>query len=398
MMAEQLERIASEGCAKDRVEKYLELLQDAAERGDVDGMLELLRHVVSDRVPLVASRNVVQRFVEQVKALPAEMHKQVATQAIQILQPRVVSFEEQVAALRESLAEVLAQDEEWTAAAHVLAGIDLESGNRILDSEYKLSKCVRIAMLYLEDDDAVHAESFINKASFLLPQTQNRELQLQYKVCHARILDSKRKFLDAAHKYYDLSQIHERIVEGQEVDEGDLLRALASAVTCTILAPAGPQRMRMLAVLYKDERCKTLPIYPLLERVYYERILSQEQIDTFAEGLAPHQLATTVDGSTVLDRAMVEHNLLSASKLYKNIYTKDLGALLGVDMAKAERIAARMVTEGRMVGTIDQVEGIIYFRSSQDEQRSWDSRIHTLCQDTNSIVERAASMGINVDL
>jgi hypothetical protein len=35
-------------------------------------------------------------------------------------------------------------------------------------SEYKLSKNIKIAMLYLEDDDAVAAEQYIKKASSLL--------------------------------------------------------------------------------------------------------------------------------------------------------------------------------------------------------------------------------------
>ena len=37
------------------------------------------------------------------------------------------------------------------------AGIDLDSGIRVLSDEYKLQKCVQIAMLYLEDDDALNA-------------------------------------------------------------------------------------------------------------------------------------------------------------------------------------------------------------------------------------------------
>ena len=35
---------------------------------------------------------------------------------------------------------------------------------------------------------------------------QNSELELQYKSCYARILDAKRRFLEAATRYYDLSQ------------------------------------------------------------------------------------------------------------------------------------------------------------------------------------------------
>lgn len=37
----------------------------------------------------------------------------------------------------------------------------------------------------------------------------------------------------------------------REIDEAALEQALAAAVTCTILAAAGPQRSRVLATLYK---------------------------------------------------------------------------------------------------------------------------------------------------
>lgn len=37
----------------------------------------------------------------------------------------------------------------------------------------------------------------------------------------------------------------------REIDEEALEQALSAAVTCTILAAAGPQRSRVLATLYK---------------------------------------------------------------------------------------------------------------------------------------------------
>lgn len=39
-------------------------------------------------------------------------------------------------------------------------------------------------------------------------------------------------------------------------------------------------------------------------------------------------------GSTILDRAVVEHNLLSASKLYTNITFAELGSLLEIPASK----------------------------------------------------------------
>ena len=53
--------------------------------------------------------------------------------------------------------------------------------------------------------------------------------------------------------------------------------------------------------------------------MYLERILSRQEVDAFAKGLKPHQMALLPDGTTVLERAVVQHNILSASKLYNNI-------------------------------------------------------------------------------
>lgn len=39
---------------------------------------------------------------------------------------------------------------------------------RNVDDAYKLSKSIKIAMLYLEDDDPVNAEMYIKKASSLI--------------------------------------------------------------------------------------------------------------------------------------------------------------------------------------------------------------------------------------
>lgn len=49
---------------------------------------------------------------------------------------------------------------------------------------------------------------------------QNEELELQYKSCSARILDSKRRFLEAATRYYELSQVGKRVIGGRLVSRG----------------------------------------------------------------------------------------------------------------------------------------------------------------------------------
>ena len=251
-------------------------------------------------------------------------------------------------------------------------------------------------LLIWQDDDAVNAEAFINKASFLVSNSQHEVLNLKYKVCYARILDLKRKFLEAALRYYDISQIEKRQIGDEEINEEALEQALSAAVTCTILAAAGPQRSRVLATLYKDERCSKLKIYPILQKVYLERILRKPEIDAFAEELKPHQQALLPDNFTVLDRAMIEHNLLSASKLYTNISFNELGTLLGIPPHKAEKIASRMIYEDRMRGSIDQVEAVIHFDDDTEELQRWDQQIVGLCQALNDVLDSMAKKGFPV--
>ena len=50
--------------------------------------------------------------------------------------------------------------------------------------------------------------------------------------------------------------------------------------------------------------------------------------------LEEHQTALTSDGFKVIERAIIEHNMLAASKVYNNITFTELGSLLNIDADK----------------------------------------------------------------
>jgi COP9 signalosome complex subunit 4 len=94
----------------------------------------------------------------------------------------VVAFEEQVSVIRVDLAKVYEEDEEWREAAKILTAIPLDTSQRyvvlhssllsrpyitcrVLDPEYKVNIYVKIAQLYLEDDESVQAEAYINRGT-----------------------------------------------------------------------------------------------------------------------------------------------------------------------------------------------------------------------------------------
>ena len=58
---------------------------------------------------------------------------------------------------------------------------------------------------FLEEDEALEAEIFVNKASAFMNSVSDWSLQLRYRVTAARVMDANRKFIDAAVRYYELS-------------------------------------------------------------------------------------------------------------------------------------------------------------------------------------------------
>jgi COP9 signalosome complex subunit 4 len=150
-------------------------------------------------------------------------------------------------------------DADYAGAARILAGMRMDDD---INSVYytsaadKLNVYVKIAECFLQQDEIVEADSAVQKAGTVAQRVShddNKGLLLRYKSTYARILDANRKFLAAASRYHELSQSAQDLV-----DADDLLVLLGRAATCAILAPSGPQRQRILAHVYKDERLHML--------------------------------------------------------------------------------------------------------------------------------------------
>ncbi|KAF9295685.1 COP9 signalosome complex subunit 4 [Mortierella antarctica] len=365
-------RLASIGQAtnqKDKIKGYQDLLAAILEHQDdhatATAQLEqFVTAATEESVGLVVSRQALSDLtaaVEGAGQLPAENKKRVYKHALDKVQGRVVSFEEQVSSIRNNLASIYEDEEDWAEAAQVLQGIPLDSGHRIIPNEFKVGIYIRIVRLLLEDDEAISAEAYLNRASVLMRDTKDISLQLTFKLSQAKISDFKNKFLEASSRYHEISYI-------QDIDYDERMQILSAAVVCAVLAGAGPQRSRMLATLYKDDRSQRLPHYSILEKMYLDRVLRSNEVSEFASTLKQHQLALLPDNTTVLDRAVIEHNLLSASKIYNNISFEELGALLGVKAEQAEARASKMMGEGRMSGNIDQIERLIFFDRTHGAQ------------------------------
>jgi len=284
---------------------------------------------------------------------------------LEVLQPRSLSFEDQVTEIKKTLAEVYERQEKWQSAAKMLSSIQLESGQRNHDDQFKLDIYLRITQLQLEYDDSVSAEGSLSRAAPLVVQTTNPASRIVYKACHARILDSRRRYIDASQKYHEMSLM-------EEIDQNERAAALEKSIHCALLAPAGVQRTRLLATFYKDERSASFSCQSILEKMFKQNIVTAEGMEKFNSVLS-------------------EHNLLSASALYRSVTFDNLGNILGISAQKAEKVASKMIEEGRMNGEIDQVDEIIRFEQLGDEA-IWNNQIKHTCDQINATVEKISEL------
>jgi COP9 signalosome complex subunit 4 len=146
---------------------------------------------------------------------------------------------------------------------------------------------------YLEDDEAMEAEIFVNKASSFMNNTSNWSLQLRYRVTSARVMDANRKFLDAAARYYEISS-----TTNTNINQNDLLELLGKSITCAVLGKAGIQRGRLISIISKDPRLSKLEHHSqysghpaVLRKIHGGQLLRANEFSTFENSLLPHQKA-----------------------------------------------------------------------------------------------------------
>jgi len=306
-----------------------------------------------------------------------------------LIKPKISSYCQAYIKLTSISADLYQANEEWKLAARVLQSIDTEDQYvaATIGVDQRCDWRIRTAELFLQDEDNTAATNHIQKARRLLrdlplSHASRQSLEIRHKTCYSRILDSERKFLQAAVNYMELSQIDSPLIS-----ENDLLLSLENAVTCAILAKAGGARTRVLNMLYRDERSKSLKNYKILEKMNKNMILSQKEQDDFSKTLSEHHQATLSGGLTVLAKAVYEHNMLAASQLYKNIQISQLSKLLGITNTQAEDLARVMIQEGRMNATIDQVDDIIEFDDDNAILTSWDTHIQDCLMAINDICD-----------
>lgn len=363
---------------KEKVEQYKSLISQLVADGETKGLAAVLDNLVSESTPLVVSRLVLGSFTESIQKLSPQLLLDIGHHALKGLQPRIQSFEDQFSSISEALAVIYQNDGKYRQAAEMWANIPLDSGQRVIDDKYKLKVYVSTAENFLLENDYKAAEKSVSRAAALEKDAQDPSLSLRFKIANATLLDFKGKTLDASRHFYEISQ---------QVPVEQKIQFLQQAINTAVLSAAGPQRSKVLSILYKDDLAPKSPNYTFLENVFLDKVLRGESVSQFAGQLKPHHVAKNEEGSSLLETALVQHNLLAASRIYNNISFEQMGALLQIAPEKAEKVAAQMIMTGRLAASIDQIEGMVSFEAAAATLPLWDSQIEGVCHSVERVIQ-----------
>jgi len=339
----------------------------------------------------------IQSFVADASLIPeisqAPEIDQVMNVLLHNLPPKVPDAADST--LRQRLYDALttSSDPDYTGAARYLSGMRMSDDPESIYYVAPVQKAelyVQMAECFLADDETAESDAAVQKAGAAvehIDKTKHSALILRYKSTTARVLDANRKFLAAASRYHELS-----MTQNELIDQDDLLQLLGRAATCAILAPSGPQRERVLDHLVNDERLDALDSIEeyathatIVRKMVRKQILKPNEWSLLQKSLADHQKAVMGDGLTILERGVVQHNMVAVSMAYRSIYIKDLATLLGVSDKKAEQLAADMILDGSLEGSMDEVDGLLFFEEKQTPVQAWDANLMKFCQELNKV-------------
>ena len=139
---QQLNNLTSSGGSHREVqEKYRSILDSILTHGEdelVEGLKTFIEAIVNENVSLVISR----QLLSEVGATLVQLEDSVSHFTLEVVQPHIISFEDQVVAIRQ-------REQNWSEAGKVLVGIPLETSQKQYTVDFKLETYLKIARYFM---------------------------------------------------------------------------------------------------------------------------------------------------------------------------------------------------------------------------------------------------------
>jgi len=435
-MESELSKIdQSNSSVPDKISKYEQVAECLMEEPDAEKIVSYMTHSATKTHPIVADKAFRAIVYHIMQNLDDDGAIALTNKALELMSKRSMSFLHTLHAVRMMLRDVYEELEKYDDAARVMEKLSSSSMKDTFKMEYPkyadddiaywkwfAEYYLKIAKYWISWDKFSAASFYIRKVISVLYRLRNAEeeskrlqqeqdedeqkkkkngdMEGEYpfkstiflrKLClfnSASVFDLQREFARAATQYYELFQLSCNVSDKTSSTQQQNNSFLQSAMKCAILTdPSQATRSRMLGTLYKDERTHAMPQFVMLEKMYMERILRRVEVSSFEETLSTHQKVTGMDGLTSIMRSVIMHNILAASKIYRNVRISELAEILEIDQEQAENNAAKLIAEGRLVASIDQISGFLEFEgTSTDTREVYNKQISELCTQMNVLV------------
>ena len=278
-----------------------------------------------------------------------------------------------------------------------LAETDINVAQRIADlvqwdsemipQELKFDMCLDISKLYFNLNNLTYGDLWLSKT-----RERKRGLDLdakkslQYDWAHSRYFLATRNFARSGKSYYLLCQFQKQAAEvlpdQTQLERDSFFRECFDlAVNCGIMADYGEQKDTILMELMKDNRIKGTKNYPVLLKMSQGIFLSNEERDSFSKSLNAelHMVIASKYGMTNLELVFLEHNVLSCSRLYRDMKLDGLAQKLKVKKDILERYLHDMNSEGKLAIDIDHRAGLITFKKGNLKARENRLALERFC-------------------
>ena len=318
-----------------------------------------------------------------------------ASSAVDVLRPRVAAGVDADAdyQLRFLLYLVHYATGDFYRAATILSQAKIDEG--CPTDEARAEACIKLSQTFLKASDDVNADKWLKIAKDWISKDGSNigwSVSVQFNACWAQVLDARKRFMEAAQRYLQLSLLHR-----DKVDEDELLFMLEKAAKCVVLAPAGPQRKRVMGTIVNDERISLINprVSSMLDRMYNDCFVSPKDAQDLEAMLEDHQRAIMSDGSTIFQRAVREHNINASQRVYSSISFASLSRRLNMDPESVEKLAATMISEKRLAASIDQVDGMLVFEKRSESEMGSGSNTSSSSSSSTSFSSSSSSAAVN---
>eukprot|EP00494_Astrolonche_serrata_P023803 UN24061 len=208
--------------------------------------------------------------------------------------------------------ELYKGDDEMVKAGKAIENLPLyvmDNASFLLPEDIKSSEEFHIeAAEYYLEAGSLRADQVINRVRNSVRRTHEQALLwIRFKSAQARLADQHRRYGTAAYNY--LSVLKDAEALDVPLEQESKIQALTNAAVCAILDKHGPSRTSILADICSHYLASSVHCSSILQKITNGEIVAISDQKLFEQNLQKHHLGTMADGRTIVENAMIRHNV-----------------------------------------------------------------------------------------